>query len=183
MGGKKANNWNDPDALAAEIRKTESRGEALLLVALWGERKGWTPRAQYEIGSYRADVEIPEAKVVLESDGFAFHSSNIDMERDHERQNAIQDAGWEVRRYSASKSFLTTGECAKSALKVINDRLKGKAGAVPLPSDAHVKRTSPSHVLTDVEMAKIRDGAELLLNALSKGSPGVTTPVPRRQRR
>lgn len=119
-----ARKWDDLGSLAYEIQKTESRPEALLLVALWGDRDGWTPRTQYEVAGRRIDVAIPEAKIAIEADGHEWHSTNEKMEDDLERQNILVEHGWTPLRYSAKRSFLTTGQCAVRALREIKKRIR-----------------------------------------------------------
>jgi len=63
-----------------------------------------TPIPQYEIvardGSFvgRVDFAFPEARLAIEVDGYAFHSSRKDWERDRVRQNELVALGWFVLR-------------------------------------------------------------------------------------
>ena len=63
-----------------------------------------TPIPQYEIvardGSFvgRVDFAFPEARLAIEVDGYAFHSSRKDWERDRVRQNEVVALGWFVLR-------------------------------------------------------------------------------------
>lgn len=59
---------------------------------------GWV--ANYPIGGYRVDVAFPAAKVAIEVDGWAFHSSQVDFQNDRERQNNIALSGWHVLRFT-----------------------------------------------------------------------------------
>ncbi len=59
---------------------------------------GWV--ANYPIGGYRVDVAFPTAKVAIEVDGWAFHSSQVDFQNDRERQNNIALSGWHVLRFT-----------------------------------------------------------------------------------
>jgi very-short-patch-repair endonuclease len=59
---------------------------------------GWT--AQYPVVGYRADVAFPASRVVIEVDGFAFHSDSDAFHNDRVRQNAISLAGWQVLRFT-----------------------------------------------------------------------------------
>jgi very-short-patch-repair endonuclease len=59
------------------------------------------PKTQYEIRSNgrpiaRADFAWPQHKVVLEADGFAFHSTPEAFEHDRARNNALELEGWRV---------------------------------------------------------------------------------------
>ncbi|MFN8015371.1 MAG: DUF559 domain-containing protein [Acidimicrobiia bacterium] len=60
---------------------------------------------QYEIicgtNRYRLDFAILSHKIAIEVDGFAYHSSISELERDHQRQNDIVSMGWRVVRVNA----------------------------------------------------------------------------------
>jgi very-short-patch-repair endonuclease len=59
---------------------------------------GW--RANYPVGGYRVDVGFPKQRVAIETDGWAFHSSQEDFQNDRERQNKIALLGWQVLRFT-----------------------------------------------------------------------------------
>jgi very-short-patch-repair endonuclease len=59
---------------------------------------GW--KANYRVGGYRVDVGFPDAKVALETDGFAFHRGVNEFQVDRTRQNAIVLLGWQVLRFT-----------------------------------------------------------------------------------
>jgi very-short-patch-repair endonuclease len=160
--------WTDLDSLAREVRKTETPGEAMLLCGIWGWRKGWRPRAQYEVAGHRVDIAVLEARVAIESDGFDHHSSNADLERDHAQQNAIVAAGWTPLRYTAQQSFLTSGQSATAALREINRRLKGGPQLQMRPSPT--PRGLPD--LTEEQRAALVDGAKALLATLRSEETG-----------
>ena len=44
------------------------------------------------------DIGWPEAKIGIEVDGFAYHASRRDLDRDHRRANALALAGWIILR-------------------------------------------------------------------------------------
>ena len=56
-------------------------------------------------GRFLAEVDLayPDARVAVEIDGFAWHSSPARKRRDEERQNRLVLAGWTVLRFSASE--------------------------------------------------------------------------------
>ncbi|MFI5046523.1 MAG: type IV toxin-antitoxin system AbiEi family antitoxin domain-containing protein [Acidimicrobiia bacterium] len=64
------------------------------------------PCCNYEIrvGGRRRCIDFawPDARVALEFDGFAFHSSRRVFDDDRARQNDLVDAGWRVYRLTAS---------------------------------------------------------------------------------
>jgi very-short-patch-repair endonuclease len=59
---------------------------------------GW--KANYPVGGYKIDVAFPKQKVAIETDGWAFHSSQEDFQTDRERQNKIALLGWQVLRFT-----------------------------------------------------------------------------------
>jgi very-short-patch-repair endonuclease len=59
---------------------------------------GW--KANHPVGGYKVDVAFPEEKVAIETDGWAFHSSQEDFQKDRERQNKIALLGWKVLRFT-----------------------------------------------------------------------------------
>lgn len=63
------------------------------------------PRTQFQIRAdgllvARADFCWPEARLVVEADGFAFHSDRAAYRRDRERLNQLESLGWRVLRFS-----------------------------------------------------------------------------------
>lgn len=163
--------WDDLDRLAHELVKTQGRPEALLLVALWPERNGWSVRAQHEVLSYRLDLAIPEARLFVEIDGHEWHSSNSAMGSDHERQNQLVAAGWTPHRCSAARAFVSPGPVAMKIVARVKTLLS-PVRAVPRPGVAKIRDRSP---VIDPAV-----GAAQLLKALEAG-PASDLIVPRRR--
>lgn len=71
-----------------------------LLVRLLREAgiTGW--RTNYPIGPYKVDVAFPGPKVVIEVDGWAFHSDQEVFQADRKRQNYLTLMGWHVLRFT-----------------------------------------------------------------------------------
>ncbi|MGZ8179116.1 type IV toxin-antitoxin system AbiEi family antitoxin domain-containing protein [Williamsia sp. SKLECPSW1] len=59
---------------------------------------GWTANAP-AVG-YAGDILFDDARLVVEIDGFAFHSGAEAFQRDRTRQNALVAAGWTVLRFT-----------------------------------------------------------------------------------
>ena len=65
-----------------------------------------SPLAQYEIrdagGRFVARVDFcwPWARLVVEADGFAFHSDRVAFRHDRERLNELERLGWRVLRFT-----------------------------------------------------------------------------------
>jgi very-short-patch-repair endonuclease len=78
-----------------------ARSEAeRLLVKLLRENgiTGW--RTNYPIGPYKVDVAFPGPMIVIEVDGWAFHSDQEVFQGDRKRQNHIALLGWQVLRFT-----------------------------------------------------------------------------------
>lgn len=56
--------------------------------------------ANYPVGGYKVDVGFPREKVAIETDGWAFHSSQEDFQKDRERQNKLIMLRWKVLRFT-----------------------------------------------------------------------------------
>jgi very-short-patch-repair endonuclease len=74
---------------------------------------GW--KTNYPVGGYKVDVAFPKQKVAIETDGWAFHSSQEDFQNDRERQNKIALLGWQVLRFT----WLDLTEYPQRVLSVI----------------------------------------------------------------
>ena len=78
--------------------------ESLLRVLLAGA--GLRPVSQHVIrdrhGGFVARVDFcwPEARLVVEADGFAFHADRAAYRRDRERLNDLERLGWRVLRFT-----------------------------------------------------------------------------------
>jgi very-short-patch-repair endonuclease len=90
--------------LAAVSSGSRSAAERRLAVLLRDAGlRGWTANLKiYDdhglVGV--ADVAFEEAKVVIEVDGWAFHVTPDQFQRDRERQNRLVAAGWTVLRFT-----------------------------------------------------------------------------------
>lgn len=59
---------------------------------------GW--KANFPVAGYKVDVVFPAAKLAIEVDGWAYHSSADDFENDRKRQNAISLLGYQILRFT-----------------------------------------------------------------------------------
>jgi hypothetical protein len=55
----------------------------------------------HEVFVGRVDFAWPGRRVIVEIDGFAYHSDMASFVRDHRRQNQLVEAGWRVLRFAA----------------------------------------------------------------------------------
>jgi very-short-patch-repair endonuclease len=51
---------------------------------------------QHQVGRYRVDFAYPGARVAIEADGFRWHSTRQQWDRDRARRNALTAVGWSV---------------------------------------------------------------------------------------
>lgn len=91
-------------ALAACDPKNGSVLESLLRVALAAAGLP-APLTQYRVIDHghevaRVDFCWPDKRLIVEADGFAFHSSRDDFRRDRERMNDLERLGWRVLRFT-----------------------------------------------------------------------------------
>ncbi|MGK2866726.1 MAG: DUF559 domain-containing protein [Mycobacterium sp.] len=85
--------------LRAAADGTRSDAERLLGKLLRQARiTGW--KANYPVAGYKADFVFLDAKLILETDGWAFHSDADDFHHDRVRQNALILADWQVLRFT-----------------------------------------------------------------------------------
>jgi len=85
-------------ALAAAGNKSESGGESLLLFDL--RQLGFVLRQQVEIvGVGRVDFIIGE-RLIVEVDGYEFHSERRDFEEDRRRDAVASSLGYRTLRFS-----------------------------------------------------------------------------------
>ena len=72
---------------------------------LWGQLRdrrlaGAKFRKQMWLAGYIADFACADARLVVEADGFAFHSDRAAYRKDRERLNALERLGWRVLRFT-----------------------------------------------------------------------------------
>ncbi len=76
-----------------------SQAERLFLQLLKTHNiSGWT--ANHRVGDYVVDVAFAAPKIVVEIDGWAFHTDPERFEKDRRRQNALILMGWQVLRFT-----------------------------------------------------------------------------------
>ncbi len=77
---------------------------------------------QHPVGSFRLDFAHIATRTAIELDGFASHSSTLDIEKDRKRQRAIEDAGWHVIRFGGREVRRDAMGCAREVLVRIERR-------------------------------------------------------------
>ena len=87
------------ELLVAAADRAASQAERVLIALLRAHRiTGW--RRHYWLEGYELDVAFPAARVAIEVDGWAWHSSPERFRADRRRQNALVLAGWIVLRFT-----------------------------------------------------------------------------------
>ncbi len=93
--------------------KRASVYESLFFVILFCARVA-LPVAQFEVrrdGAFiaRVDFAWPHRRVIVEIDGFAYHSDRAAFQSDRTKQNALVNAGWRVLRFTVADLLLRPG--------------------------------------------------------------------------
>jgi very-short-patch-repair endonuclease len=84
-------------ALEHEPAPTRSEAERRLLALIRAARLP-RPETNVVVSGYEVDLLWREQRVIVEVDGFAFHSTRQAFERDRARDAALQAAGYRVIR-------------------------------------------------------------------------------------
>jgi very-short-patch-repair endonuclease len=82
--------------------RTRSGGERAMLRLIRAARLP-APRANYVVAGYSADFCWPDERLIVEVDGYDFHSNRAAIERDHRRDLVHREAGYEVLRFTAQQ--------------------------------------------------------------------------------
>jgi very-short-patch-repair endonuclease len=85
------------EATRREPARTRSEAERRLLELIRAARLP-EPQTNARVGPYEADFLWPEARLVVEVDGYAFHSTRAAFERDRRRDAELQALGQQVMR-------------------------------------------------------------------------------------
>jgi very-short-patch-repair endonuclease len=78
---------------------TRSKAEELFLT-LTRKARLTDPEVNVMIGRYKADFLWRELGLIVEIDGYEFHSSRRAFEHDHDRETELEAAGWRVIRFT-----------------------------------------------------------------------------------
>lgn len=81
-------------------KRTRSGGERAMLRLVRAAHLP-APRTNYPVAGYSADFCWPDQRVIVEIDGYDFHSGRRAFERDHRRDIVHKNAGYEVLRFTA----------------------------------------------------------------------------------
>jgi len=81
-------------------RRTRSGGERAMLELIRAAGLP-APRTDVLIAGFKADFVWPAERLIVEVDGYPFHSPRAAFERDHRRDIVHKNAGYEVLRFTA----------------------------------------------------------------------------------
>lgn len=81
-------------------KRTRSGGERAMLRLIRAAQLP-APRTNYPVAGYSADFCWPDHRLIVELDGYDFHSGRPALERDHRRDIVHKNAGYEVLRFTA----------------------------------------------------------------------------------
>jgi very-short-patch-repair endonuclease len=87
--------------LAAESEAGFSREELeRRTIALIREAGLPSPRRNARVGHWEVDFLWPEQRLIVETDGYAVHSTRLAFERDRRKQAELQELGYEILRFT-----------------------------------------------------------------------------------
>jgi very-short-patch-repair endonuclease len=87
------------------IRRRDATTESPLEVRMAKafDAMDWEYVREYTIGNLHVDFAFPQAKLAVECDGFRYHSSPSQRERDAKRDAFLVKKGWRVLRFSGAR--------------------------------------------------------------------------------
>jgi len=95
-------------------------------IQAWTERPGLEDRIklipQYPVGRYYIDFAHVDSMTAIELDGFASHSSTVDIANDRKRQRWIEEQGWHVIRFGGKEVYDDAISCAREAYRLVEKR-------------------------------------------------------------
>ena len=86
-------------------------------------RRGLYVETQIPCGKYRIDLTIPEFRIAIECDGYAFHSSPAQKRHDARKNRYLKSNGWYVIRFTGQDIVSHLPHVITTIEKVINKRV------------------------------------------------------------
>lgn len=83
------------------------------------ELQGLIPQYPVLNGRYRLDFALPDRKVAIELDGYAYHSSKDAFVKDRARQRDLEAAGWRVIRFAGTEVTTDAAACVRQAAAAV----------------------------------------------------------------
>lgn len=74
---------------------------------------------QFPILQYRADFLIAGTNILIELDGYTYHSSRMQMIKDAIRERALVKAGYRIIRFTSDEIFRDVAGCVREVMKIL----------------------------------------------------------------
>jgi very-short-patch-repair endonuclease len=117
------------DILGAAPSPTRSELEARFLAFI--EAHGLPrPRVNERVEGFEVDFHWPGARLIVELDGYAFHSDREAFERDRARDSALQAAGWRIIRVTYRRLVDDEAQLARHLLALVARETRDIGGEV-----------------------------------------------------
>lgn len=87
---------------------------------------------EHQVGRYRIDFAYVSAKIAIELDGHATHSSPAAIAADRRRQRELERLGWRFIRFGGQEVYQDADACAKEARDFIVKNSRKTAQPVSL---------------------------------------------------
>ena len=147
-------NPHSRDIMEKEVQeKAESPFEVAVAMAL--KDRGFNVVQQWEVGAYRIDMVINPTtnQIAIECDGERWHSSEVQIRNDMERQTILERIGWNFIRIRGSEYY---SQPEKTIERVVAELEKLNVKSVPYTVE---ERKDNSELLN-----RVKNRAEIILN-------------------
>lgn len=84
------------------------------------------------LGRYRLDFALPDKKIGIELDGYAWHSTREAFTKDRERQRNLELDGWRLIRFSGAEINANADRCVTQAAALIRKFDSDPAATTPV---------------------------------------------------
>src|SRR5690606_9160824 len=111
-------------------------------------RLGYDVIPQFSIGRYRVDYLVTDGQnsVIIECDGFRYHSTDDQIENDVKRQLILERMGWKFIRVPSTEYFIHPEKCIDNVDRQIQRLGISKVGA----SQVDVQKTVRSNLVNEL---------------------------------
>lgn len=92
------------------------------------ELHGLKPQHPVFDGRYRVDFALPDKKIGIELDGYAWHSDRETFTKDRARQRELEADGWRLIRFSGAEINADPGGCVRQAAALAGRFERGERG-------------------------------------------------------
>lgn len=107
-----------PDWQLAKVNDKDFYIEKKLYLAL--KDAGYKVKTHVIFGSYEVDLYLPKYRLVIEADGYAFHSSPEQKERDRMKERVLKKVyKLKVRRFTSKQITKRTDWCVEKVAELV----------------------------------------------------------------